>query len=98
MEASSTDLRRSYLELMKQCLTRSLSVGEGKQGGRRRAAGLLMELLARRGLTVVAAVPGNERGVSANGALMSGLQRVLATRGLRVVTDRKGATHPACRA
>lgn len=91
-EAPSAELRRSYLDVMKQCLTRSLVLGEGwTSGRRRRMVAMLMEVLAARGLTIVSDVPEDDRapGLPA-GRVPSPLERVLKRRGLRVVRDERG--------
>jgi O-methyltransferase len=89
IQDSDVDLRRRYLDLMKQCLTRSLVVSEGRQRGRRqRVAGALMEYLAQRGLTIVSMVPGDDEAAEPpRGQLQALLQRILARRHLRIVPD-----------
>jgi O-methyltransferase len=89
LDESDVDVRHRYLDLMKQCLTRSLVVSEGRQRGRRqRLAGALVEYLAQRRLTIVVMVPGDDEAAEPpHGHLQALLQRILARRHLRIVAD-----------
>jgi len=91
-DAPSAELRRSYLDLMKQCLTRALVLGEGwTPGRRRRMVALLMEVLGSRGLTIVSEVPEHERAAGPpTSRVPAPLERMLRRRGLRVVRDEHG--------
>ena len=91
-EGPSAELRRSYLDLLKQCLTCALVLGEGwTPGRRRRMVALLMELLATRGLTIVSEVPEDDRAPGPPaGWVPSPLERMLKRRGLRAVHDERG--------
>jgi O-methyltransferase len=89
IQEPDVDIRHRYLDLMKQCLTRSLVASEGRQRGRRRrVAGALMEYLGQRGLTIVSMVPGDEEAAEPQqGQVQALLQRMLARRHLRIVPD-----------
>ena len=91
-DAPSAELRRSYLDLMKQCLTRALVLGEGwTPGRRRRMVALLMEVLGSRGLTIVSEVPEHDRAPGPpTSRVPAPLERMLRRRGLRVVRDEQG--------
>jgi O-methyltransferase len=87
----AADLRNAYLELLKQCLTRALFVGEERsRGRRRRLSGAIMRLLVMRGFVVVPALPSVEhRAVTRVPGLPGSrvLARMLARRGFAVVPD-----------
>lgn len=83
--------RTAYLELLKQSLTRAREVGEGRFGGRRRRhVGVVLDLLAQRGLTIVPAVPSvRDRAVRRVPGLPGSpvLVRLLDRRNLAIVPD-----------
>jgi O-methyltransferase len=83
--------REAYLELLKQCLTRALVVGEGHSPGRRRRAiALVFAALGRRGFVVVPDVPSRAGHAVRSVRRLPGsriLARLLARRGLAIVPD-----------
>ena len=85
------ETRDAYLELLKQCLTRALFVGEERsRGRRRRATGLMLRLLAGRGYLVVPRVPAIEARAVRRVPRLPGSRsvvRLLARRGFAVVPD-----------
>jgi O-methyltransferase len=101
------DTRDAYLELLKQCLTRALFVGEERsRGRRRRLTGEMMRQLGTRGYLVVPAVPAVERQAVTRVPGLPGsrvLTRLLARRRFAVVPDthaargRLGPTTPRAR-
>jgi len=98
-----TQARASYLELLKQTLTRASEIGEHRSGGRRRRwwVGVVMELLAERGLTIVPAIPSvRDRSVRRVPGLLGSqlLVSLLDRRELAIVPDdswRAVAARPA---
>ncbi len=96
------DARTAYLELLKQCLTRALVVGEERSAGRRRRlAALAMQVLAARGYVVVPAVPAvADRAVRKIARLPGSraLARLLARRHFAIVPDTHAARTHASRA
>jgi len=89
------ETRDAYLELLKQCLTRALFVGEGRsRGRRRRATGWVMRAFARRGYVVVPTLPSVDGRAVHHVRRFPGsrlLIRLLARRGFAVVPDDDGA-------
>ncbi|MGH8983462.1 MAG: TylF/MycF/NovP-related O-methyltransferase [Acidimicrobiia bacterium] len=85
------DTRDAYLELLKQCLTRALSIGEHRaRGRRRRLTGETMRQLGERGFIVVPAMPSVERQAVTRVPGLPGsrvLTRLLARRRFAVVPD-----------
>lgn len=83
--------RDAYLELLKQCLTRALFIGEERsRGRRRRPTAAMMRRLQMRGFVVVPAIPSvDARAVGrVPGLVGSGpLARLLARRGFAIVPD-----------
>jgi O-methyltransferase len=101
IEAVDADARTAYLELLKQCLTRSLVVGEERSGGRRRRLpALFMNWLAARGYVVVPNVPSVVSRAVPQAGQFAGwriLARLLARRGLAIVPDTHAARAHAAR-
>jgi O-methyltransferase len=100
-EIVDADARTAYLELLKQCLTRSLVVGEERSGGRRRRLpALFMNWLAARGYIVVPDVPSVTLIAVPRSGQISGwrtLARLLARRGFAIVPDTHAARAHAAR-
>jgi len=88
------DTRDAYLELVKQCLTRALFVGEERsRGHRRRATAEMMRRLQARGFVVVPFMPSVDAQAVRRIPGMAGsrlLARLLARRGFAIIPD----THP----
>jgi O-methyltransferase len=85
------ETRDAYLELLKQCLTRALFVGEQRSRGRhRRVTALMMRLLSTRGYLVVPLIPAVEDAAVARVPRLAGsrlLARLLRRRGFAIVPD-----------
>jgi O-methyltransferase len=98
-DAVDADARTAYLELVKQCLTRSLVVGEERSAGRRRRIpALFMHWLAARGFVVVPDLPAVATGSVPRSAGWRFLTRLLARRGFAIAPDTHAArTHAARR-
>jgi len=94
MAVVQVEARDAYLELLKQCLTRALFVGEERsRGRRRRATGLIMRLLASRGYLVVPVLPSVDGAAVGSVPRLPGSRlfvRLLRRRGFAVVPDDAG--------
>lgn len=94
MALVQAEARDAYLELMKQCLTRALFVGEERSRGRhRRPTALMMRMLGARGYLVVPTVPSVDGAAVRRVPRLPGsrlLVRLLRRRGFAVVPDNHG--------
>jgi O-methyltransferase len=96
------DTRDAYLELLKQCLTRALFVGEERsRGHRRRATAEMMRRLQARGFVVVPAIPSVDADAVRRVPGLAGtrmLAWLLARRGFAIIPDTHRTRSPLGRA